>query len=764
MLNFESEGFLEVEASALGKLSRSLASVTLRDRAENSFELYAVLCELAGTSPPRCLVAFHARDLKRSVVFSIDNSEQPAWSYGERLLTEMGFLLDGVKLNLSPAMLEVVLRDVPGLASPEVAARQRAERAASLAEFQRLIDEDPDSPAGKKAALKLGSEKRLEERAAALRNFLEEFFVEEQQAEESNRLEQQVEALNQQLKAAEKRADEERQLRELSEGITAAAEKRIQELEEILVDVETRSADEHKQKRQLISLQEQLKQHEEALAAIKIELTEEQGRQQELVEATQVSQQEIKSLEASLKKAEAAQEKAAGQLEKASTQNDQAIEEKKAALATVKELESRIRTLEKERKESDKQLNRLSQAEQTSDQLQAQADAAESALQEARDLNAELQERLAAAEEEVRESGRRLEQAEAAVADQPDDEGVDQELQALLVQANAERDELREELAREGSIRKRLEKGAAEDDKRIRELEEALAAAGSATASASDASAQSVVELDALRSEVHELKRALRKEQTEREELEGALDQAHRMIDSLEQMVKETEKSPSQAASRSEDKEKTLKLEAKIELLTEQLDQERSRQQELAEALAAAEKSQARAAEALEKKPLNKNIATSAAAPAAAAQDDARAAKPSKPLPHEVRPAPTKGAFFHPDWDLEGLPCQTAEQVFSAWETVYNVQISLEGYPSQYCMAYLVVLNIDKVKKLYMLFRLKQSKHTLVCVPAKTPKNESDLKAAIDEGLKFLKTSGFDMEKMPGEYIESTLSSFFVGA
>ena len=62
-----------------------------------------------------------------------------------------------------------------------------------------------------------------------------------------------------------------------------------------------------------------------------------------------------------------------------------------------------------------------------------------------------------------------------------------------------------------------------------------------------------------------------------------------------------------------------------------------------------------------------------------------------------------------------------------------------------------------------MLYRLKKDKHTLVCVPAKTLQDEASLKKAIKEGLKFLKLSGFEMEEMAAENIDSTLSRYFQG-
>lgn len=76
-------------------------------------------------------------------------------------------------------------------------------------------------------------------------------------------------------------------------------------------------------------------------------------------------------------------------------------------------------------------------------------------------------------------------------------------------------------------------------------------------------------------------------------------------------------------------------------------------------------------------------------------------------------------------------------------------------------MAFLVVLETEMQKSLYMLYRLRQIKHTLVCVPANIPDDEKSLQKTIAEGLKFLKRSGFDMVDMTTENIDSTLTSYF---
>jgi hypothetical protein len=214
----------------------------------------------------------------------------------------------------------------------------------------------------------------------------------------------------------------------------------------------------------------------------------------------------------------------------------------------------------------------------------------------------------------------------------------------------------------------------------------------------------------------------------------------------------------SREASTEQGDARVQELEEQLQSLEDQLEGETLVKKTLAKELAAVEKKLAEQADALAKASTVEKgrgfVET------AAPDENEKRSKSSKPLPHEVRPAPQKGAFFRPDWDLQGLPCRSTGQVFKAWETVFNVQIAIEGYPSQYCMALMVVLKQGKQKKLYLLYRLKQNKHTLICVPAKRPKDEGSLQKAIKEGLDFLRKSGFEMDEMAAEHIESTLGAY----
>jgi hypothetical protein len=131
-----------------------------------------------------------------------------------------------------------------------------------------------------------------------------------------------------------------------------------------------------------------------------------------------------------------------------------------------------------------------------------------------------------------------------------------------------------------------------------------------------------------------------------------------------------------------------------------------------------------------------------------------------KLLPHELRPPPKPGVVFHPDWNLQALPCSSPGEILQAWASVSNVQLSLEGYPSQYCSAYLVVLKQGKQKQLYILFNLKEIKHVLVCVPASPPKDEATLARLLGEGQKYLQMSGFDLEKLGATDISKRLARY----
>ena len=166
MLIYETEGFLEVESKEIQQLCRSTVPLSLGDAEHGAFTVHAVLCNYSDNSEQRCRVAFYCKTLKRALVFVAKGfEEQSSWQHGQETLVQLGFQLEDVNLNLSPAMQEVVLRDVPGLLSPGEARKQRTEKTVHLAKLQNAYDKEPDSAQGKKATLKPLNQKNLHEPA-----------------------------------------------------------------------------------------------------------------------------------------------------------------------------------------------------------------------------------------------------------------------------------------------------------------------------------------------------------------------------------------------------------------------------------------------------------------------------------------------------------------------------------------------------------------------------------------------------------------------
>ena len=785
MLIYETEGFLEVESEEIKQLCRSKAAVPFGDTGSEAYEVQVALCDYLDNSESRCCVAFHVKTLKRSLIFAVKGTEkQSSWQYGQELLVRLGFQLEDINLKLSPAMQEVVLRDVPGLLSPAEARKQRTEKELLLTELQNTYDKAPDSVQGRRAALKLSAVKLLNDRSEELRLFLELMLSQDESARADLEVfTDQLEDLTAKLEAAEARAEVERKQREMSESITLAAEKRIQELEEILVDVETKSAEALKQKRKAVQLRKRIKDLGAELESAKIETEKEREKQEQFIADVKVANEQITLLEDSLTEAESSLAST-----KAQWEEEQA--EKVRLSECFKEAELRIKALDKELEDSEKKVNLCDEAVKSSEDIQAQLAEVQQELKAALDLNEEREEALVVAARQSEELEKRLQEAEKTGRGKMSDK--EQEMITLTEkkeQLTRELEDLRDEYNQECNLRKRLEKDSAKDDKRIQELEDtiaeltqqalALTKVGVGTEKETETETETggeevAREVTSLKIELQEQEQRLKEEQQSREGLETELHETHKLIDSLEKMVKETEQSPaekpSSEASAESDSRKVQELMEKLKSVENQLEQERVEHKKLAKAVTVAEKKlvdqEKRAAEQEKKLAQAQVEHKDRKIPEAVVDEEPviqKRVKSSKPLPHELRTAPRKGAFFHPDWDLEGLPCQSSEQVFKAWETVFNVQISLEGYSSQYCMAFMVVLRLGKQKKLYMLYRLKKDKHTLVCVPAKTLKDEASLKKAIKEGLKFLKMSGFEMEEMAAENIDSTLGGYFLG-
>lgn len=362
-----------------------------------------------------------------------------------------------------------------------------------------------------------------------------------------------------------------------------------------------------------------------------------------------------------------------------------------------------------------------------------------------RDARHRLEQELEVAEKRIETLVQKLKDARQAAAEAGEE--AQRALRRQLEALQQECDEARAELETERSVRKRLEKGAAANEKRLVELEKSQADKSPAVATA-DGDGK---EVERLRGELEAAFAAVVAERQARENAEEELAEAHKLIEALEKSLKNRPvvEAPGSGAPAEELRRMTEQLRA----AEGRLEQARREGGEQAAACAKAERRVAELEAALK--------AQAKAAPTGEAVAGGGKPAGEKALPHELRPAPRPGALFRPDWDLHGLPCKSAEQVLQAWESVSNVQLSLEGYPSQYCSAYLVVIKQGKLKQLYILFNLRMNKHTLVCVPAKPPTDEASLTKALGEAMKYLRMSGFELDKIKPADIAHQLEHYF---
>jgi len=375
------------------------------------------------------------------------------------------------------------------------------------------------------------------------------------------------------------------------------------------------------------------------------------------------------------------------------------------------------------------------------EQTRADKDAAQVARQEA-EREADV------AEKRVESLVQKLKEARQATIEAGEE--AQRTLRRQLEALQGECDDARAELDNERSVRKRLERGAAADEKRLQELEKALATANVPAGTDS-------AELATVQGALDEARDAATKERQEREKLALELASTGKKLAALERQLSRAESASADTAADG------AQVREQLAALTEKL---KTTESELA-----AEQQLCRryATECAEAQRRLSELESRGGMPAETglplADKPLLGSKPAtdKPLPHELRPAPKPGALFRPDWDLNVLPCSSTEQILQAWASVSNVQLSLEGYPSQYCSAYLVIVKQGKQKQLYMLFNLKGIKHILVCVPSTPPKDEASLNKLAGEGQKYLLMSGFDLEKLPAADIPKRLGHYLQG-
>jgi hypothetical protein len=199
MIHFEDVFCIEAVESEVIELYRSTLAVSFPVENSPPLSAQAFVGLLTQEDGQKIFIAFHCREIRRSLIF-VSGHAVARPGMGDALLkargvTEsMGFRMEPVNLKYSPAMREVILRDIPVLLSPRNARRLLQERAAEQAELTLITEQatangatgDGESRDGKTPAAaaqivkeKLAAEKRLDDQAAALRLKIERLLLQE---------------------------------------------------------------------------------------------------------------------------------------------------------------------------------------------------------------------------------------------------------------------------------------------------------------------------------------------------------------------------------------------------------------------------------------------------------------------------------------------------------------------------------------------------------------------------------------------------------
>ena len=149
MISFEDQFCIQADMEDVYRVYRSDAQVRLGPDTLPCTGYTFVIKRKTGME---IYFAVYAREIKRGLIYRVDpetrniGDPSPQLKTGLDLLRGLGFSLDPVNLKFSPAMLEVVLQDVPVLMTPAKAKKLQLERSANLTalENQAAYLEDHD--------------------------------------------------------------------------------------------------------------------------------------------------------------------------------------------------------------------------------------------------------------------------------------------------------------------------------------------------------------------------------------------------------------------------------------------------------------------------------------------------------------------------------------------------------------------------------------------------------------------------------------------
>lgn len=730
----ESWLYIEAVEAEVESIHRSHESSELPFDGVPTLSVQAFICGVRKEEEYQVFVALHSKSCKRNLIYSVaveqkgKNGYDAALKGALEMCHGMGFTMEGVNLKCSTAMREVIIRNIPVLLTPAAARKAIAQKAEELAELERLSmqpeeNEATEEAAGglspaRRAARERTRQERLEEMKTAARRLAAETIADERAAATRKAVERLLAARfevvgsktasalvpsmakepawRQHLPAVDAEAPVTEAVKpavtaEQNRGETLEMQRLARELERLVVEkaaVELRVAElsATAQKAAEEADRERAERERLEMAKATAEL-----RAQELAAATRQAELRAETERAERERLNA--EKTAAELR--AVELAEAAREAELRALALQEEQQRQTALQVERvqTERDQLLAEKAAAEQRAAAMVEAVREAEQRVEVERGEREQLLAAKAAAEQRVSE----LSEAVRLIESQATASRSEKELLALA-QADRERAE-----------RERLTADKLAAEKRAAELAEAVRRA----------ERQSAME----RAE----RERLNAEKTAAEQRAAELAKAARRSAELSEIAR-------QAALRAESErrererleaekarvERRLQMQSEVVREGESMPAEKGRRREPLPSMGGLFASGGKVPEA----PL-----------------------PSSPKP-TARPS-VSGAFFQVDPELAEIAYDSADDVLEVQQSISMTQLSLEGLPNQYCMAYIIVLQKKLVRQVHVAFRLTSSDRVLVYSPASPPQDEKAYARAMQEASRFLRVTGIETETVP---------------
>jgi hypothetical protein len=246
--------FIEIAETDVVELLRSSSPFTLSRESFAEQPCDAFVCAFREDDQVQVQVAIHFKTVKKNLVYVFDEQSGAAKDYRKKLdeavafLTEIGFDMESMNLNYSPALREVILRGIQVLRPISAAKKAASDRiAAEKTEARRIAEEK--AAAEEAEARRIAEEKAAAEEAEARRIAEEKAAAEEAEARRIAEEKAAAEEAEARRIAEEKAAAEEAEARRIAEEKAAAEEaeaRRIAEEKAAAEEAEARRIAEEK--------------------------------------------------------------------------------------------------------------------------------------------------------------------------------------------------------------------------------------------------------------------------------------------------------------------------------------------------------------------------------------------------------------------------------------------------------------------------------------------------------------------------------------